>query len=208
MSSNAWLDLSQNANCFKASYVAGFLDQSGSDTLVRSGNFSMTGLKNGAGYINQSADPTIGSQSGNVYLTTNELNIIYAKPANPFFPINVTVQGNTYIGNDVSSTCSIFTRLDASFNRKLFFGNALVGNRLYVLSDASINGRLFLGSDASLGSRLFVPSDLSVNGRLFALGDASLGGGLFVSSDVALNGRLFIGSDASLGGRLFFSYDV
>ena len=62
---------------------------------------------------------------------------------------------------------------------------------LTALSDASINNRLFVGSDASMGGKLFVNSDASLNSRLFVAGDASMGGNLAITKNISVSGIVF-----------------
>ena len=73
-------------------------------------------------------------------------------------------------------------------------------NTIYPTSHLDVSGN-FKVSGSITGNRLFVSSDLSLNGRLFATNDVSFGGKLFVSSDLSLNGRLFVNSDVSFGGK-------
>jgi hypothetical protein len=75
--------------------------------------------------------------------------------------------------------------------------------------DASLNNRLFVGSDASFGGNLLVAGlstftgDVSINNRLF-IGNLIYNSTnpLSVAADVSINGRLFVGSDASFGGNV------
>jgi len=133
------------------------------------------------------------------------------------FSGNLTTSGNVGIGTAVGTVPSY--KLDVN-------GASRFQSRMYVASDVSLNGGMFLSGDASLnsnlkvGSRMYVASDVSLNGGMFLSGDASLnnnlkvGSRMYIGSDVSLNGRLFLSGDASLnsnlriGSRMYVASDV
>jgi len=87
-------------------------------------------------------------------------------------------------------------------------GNLTIGS-LNTIGDASLNGRLFVGSDAAFGGNLYVAGlstftgDVSMNNRLF-IGNLiyDSANSLSVAADVSINGRLFVGGDASFAGNV------
>ena len=109
----------------------------------------------------------------------------------------------------------LFITSDVSLGGRLFVGGDVSFNsRLFITSDVSLGGRLFVGGDVSFNSRLFVTSDVSMNARLFVSGDASYNGNLYTlgrtinQGDVSMNSRLFINGDVSMNSRLFVTNDV
>jgi len=101
-----------------------------------------------------------------------------------------------------------------------------MNSRLFVGSDASFIGSLYVANDVNIRGRLnvqqyqasniinttttnysiIVSEDMSLNGRLWISGDTSLNGNIFVNNrsilddDVSMNYRLFVSGDASFNG--------
>ena len=87
-------------------------------------------------------------------------------------------------------------------------------NRIIGLSDASINGGLYVANDSSLNGNMMVAGTATVTGnltsssyvistnRIVGLSDASINGGLYVANDSSLNGKLFVLGDSSMNGNL------
>jgi hypothetical protein len=197
--STVWLDDLSSANLLRKTYVSGFLDISGGDMNVRSGNFFTGGL------ITQNTDATNVATPNYSVFSITDLSYMFASINQPMatFAQDITTNGNTIVkrnlivSNDVSMSAKLSVAGDASMNSRLFLGG-----------DASLNGKLFLGGDVSLNSRLFLGGDASLNGKLTLVGDASLNSRLFLRGDASLNSRLAVAGDASLNSRLAVAGDA
>ena len=185
--STVWLNDLSSANLLRKTYISGFLDISGGDMNLRSGNF-FTG-----GTITQNTDSANVDVPSYSMFSVTDLSYMFASITAPMttFSQDITTNGNTVVKQN------LFVTNDASLNSRLFLGG-----------DASLNSRLFLGGDASMNSRLFLRGDASLNSRLFLGGDASLNSKLSVAGDVSLNSKLFLGGDASLNSKLTVAGDV
>ena len=111
--------------------------------------------------------------------------------------VSVPTQSSSDNSTKVATTAFVKTAL-----------TALTGASATFSGDVSINFRLYVGSDASLQGRLFVNNDASFNRRLYVAGDVSFGSGLYVAGDASFNRRLYVGSDVSLGGNLSLTGNV
>jgi acyl-[acyl carrier protein]--UDP-N-acetylglucosamine O-acyltransferase len=98
--------------------------------------------------------------------------------------------GGNYDSARLTAYNNTFTGITTFLADTSMNSNLKVGSRMYVASDVSLNGGLFLSGDASLnsnlriGSRMYVANDVSLNGRLFLSGDASFNGNLFMSGNL------------------------
>jgi predicted acyltransferase (DUF342 family) len=106
-----------------------------------------------------------------------------------------------------------------------FNGVATFNNNIVATKDVSMNTRLFVGSDASVNGNLsanvitcnelivtnsdsnggFTFFDIVTASGFISTNDVSLNTRLFVGGDVSMNSRLLVGSDVTLGGRLFIN---
>ena len=197
--STVWLNELSSANLLRKTYINGFLDISGGDMNVRSGNFFTGGL------ITQNTDSANITAPSYSMFSVTDLSYMFASITQPMttFAQDITTNGNTIVKKN------LFVINDASLSGKFtLFGDASLNSKLSVASDASLNSRLFLGGDASLNSKLSVAGDVSMNGKLFLNGDASMNSKLSVGGDVSMNGKLFLGGDASMNSRLFLRGDA
>jgi hypothetical protein len=180
MSNTTWYQYAATSNRLRQTYITGFLDMSGGNMTVRSGNFNVDGL------ITQNTDQVTNNFSY-TYYSLADLDQRYVTITNPSFSPTVTFN----FKNDVSMNTKLSVVGDVSFGSRLLLGgDASLNSRLFISGDASLNSRLFVGGDVSLNSRLFVGTDLSVNRFLFVGDDASLNNRLFVRNDVSLNANL------------------
>jgi len=197
--STVWLNELSSANLLRKTYINGFLDISGGDMNVRSGNFFTGGL------ITQNTDSANITAPSYSMFSVTDLSYMFASITQPMttFAQDITTNGNTIVKKN------LFVINDASLSGKFtLFGDASLNSKLSVASDASLNSRLFLGGDASLNSKLSVAGDVSMNGKLFLNGDASMNSKLSVGGDVSMNGKLFLGGDASMNSKLSVGGDV
>jgi len=209
--STVWLNDLASANLLRKTYISGFLDISGGDMNVRSGNF-FTG-----GTITQNTDSANVAVPSYSMFSVTDLSYMFASITQPMttFAQDITTNGNTivkqnlFVSNDASLNSRLFLRGDASMNSRLFLGgDASMNSRLFLGGDASMNSRLFLRGDASMNSRLFLGGDASMNSRLSVGGDVSMNSKLSVGGDVSMNSKLSVGGDVSLNSKLSVRGDV
>ena len=150
---------------------------------------------------------------------------------------NITFGNSTIVGTSIVQGNESVTGTETITGLTTLIGGLVVGNST-IISDASLNGRMYVGGDASLNGRLYVASDASFGGNLniskdlniignlnlkqystkltvytvdyqfIVAEDMSLNGRLFMTGDASLNKRLFIGGDVSMGSKLFASGDT
>ena len=209
--STVWLNDLSSANLLRKTYISGFLDISGGDMNLRSGNF-FTG-----GTITQNTDSANVDVPSYSMFSVTDLSYMFASITAPMttFSQDITTNGNTvvkqnlFVTNDASLNSRLFLGGDASLNSRLFLGgDASLNSKLFLRGDASMNSRLFLGGDASLNSRLFLGGDASLNSKLSVAGDVSLNSKLMVAGDVSLNSKLMVAGDVSLNSKLSVTGDV
>ena len=124
-----------------------------------------------------------------------------------------TLTGTETLTNKTLTTSGLLTALsDASLNSRLYVGSDVsFGGLLFVSNDASMNGNLSIDKDMTIGGNLYVKTYTTrqtiteLSYQLIVAQDLSLNGRLFLSNDASINNRLFVGSDASFGGKLFSS---
>jgi predicted acyltransferase (DUF342 family) len=92
---------------------------------------------------------------------------------------NVNINGSVTVPTPISSDNSQKVATTAYVKTAL---SALTGSSASFLGDVSINNRLYVGSDVSMGGKLFVNSDASFNSRLFVGSDVSMGGNLSIAN--------------------------
>ena len=149
--STVWLNDLSSANLLRKTYISGFLDISGGDMNLRSGNF-FTG-----GTITQNTDSANVDVPSYSMFSVTDLSYMFASITAPMttFSQDITTNGNTVVKQN------LFVTNDVSLAGKL----ALVG-------DASLNSRLFLAGDRILKWKLVLDGDASINSRCFLKGDA------------------------------------
>jgi len=201
--STVWLNDLASANLLRKTYISGFLDISGGDMNVRSGNFFAGGT------ITQNTDSANVAVPSYSMFSVTDLSYMFASITQPMttFAQDITTNGNTivkqnlFVSNDASLNSRLFLRGDASMNSRLFLnGDASMNSRLFLNGDASMNSRLFLRGDASMNSRLSVGGDVSLNSRLSVGGDVSMNSKLSVRGDVSMNSNLQLASTSSIYG--------
>ena len=124
-----------------------------------------------------------------------------------------TLTGTETLTNKTLTTSGLFTALsDASLNYRLYVGSDVsFGGQLFLSGDASLNGNLSIAKDMTIGGNLYVKTYTTrqtiteLSYQLIVAQDLSLNGRLFLSNDASINNRLFVGSDASFNGKLFSS---
>jgi hypothetical protein len=182
-------------------YYPNLFNRSNNMVIDVSGNMVISGDIN----INDEGQLLSNNNIFNVFLNSPSVKQIYIGNRNASTAIN----GNLYVGGDVSFNNRLFVGGDVSFNNRLFVGGDVsFNNRLFVGGDVSFNSRLFVGGDVSFNNRFFVGGDVSFNNRLFVGGDVSFNNRLFVDRDVSFNNRLFVGGDVSFNQKLFVRGDV
>ena len=197
--STVWLNDLSSANLLRKTYISGFLDISGGDMNLRSGNF-FTG-----GTITQNTDSANVNVPSYSMFSVTDLSYMFASITSPMttFAQDITTNGNTVVKKN------LFVTNDASLSGKLaLVGDASLNSRLFLGGDASLNSRLFLGGDASLNSKLFLGGDASLNSKLMVAGDASLNSKLTVAGDALLNSKLTVAGDALLNSKLTVAGDA
>ena len=197
--STVWLNDLSSANLLRKTYISGFLDISGGDMNLRSGNF-FTG-----GTITQNTDSANVDVPSYSMFSVTDLSYMFASITAPMttFAQDITTNGNTVVKKNLLVTN------DASLGGKLaLVGDASLNSRLFLGGDASLNSRLFLAGDASLNSTLSVAGDVSLNSKLTVAGDASLNSKLTVAGDVSLSSKLRVAGDASLNSKLTVAGDA
>ena len=197
--STVWLNDLSSANLLRKTYISGFLDISGGDMNLRSGNF-FTG-----GTITQNTDSANVDVPSYSMFSVTDLSYMFASITQPMttFAQDITTNGNTVVKQN------LFVINDASLNSRLFLGgDASLNSRLFLGGDASLNSRLFLRGDALLNSKLVLVGDASLNSKLLVAGDASLNSKLSVTGDVSLNSKLTVAGDASLNSKLTVTGDA
>ena len=206
--STVWLNDLSSANLLRKTYISGFLDISGGDMNLRSGNF-FTG-----GTITQNTDSANVNVPSYSMFSVTDLSYMFASITSPMttFAQDITTNGNTVVKknllviNDASLSGKLALGGDASMNSRLFLGgDASLNSKLMVAGDVSLNSRLFLRGDASLNSKLSVAGDMLLNSKLVLLGDASLNSKLMVAGDASLNSKLTVAGDVSMNGNVGFS---
>jgi predicted acyltransferase (DUF342 family) len=112
------------------------------------------------------------------------------------------------------------TTLHANRLQKTFVIDYIdLSGRLCVRQDTSMNNRLFVGSDASFSGNIYIDDFLTTNSKLTVNGDASLNNRLFVQNDVSFSGNTYINgnltthkfivnADVSMNNRLFVQNDA
>ena len=108
--------------------------------------------------------------------------------------IDVSFNGNIFVGRDVSFGGKLAVRNDVSFNTEL-----RVGGNINIRSSASsissgtgaliVAGGVGVGGNVWTGGNLVIGGDASFNNRLFVENDVSFGAKLCVQSDVSFNGN-------------------
>jgi len=128
-----WLNSLTTSNFIKPTYVNGFLDVSGGDTINRNGNLVLIG--GDASFNKRLFVGGDTSLNGNVYM---------AKDVTIYGSLHVNQYNTTAVVNTVSTNVFSLTE-DISLN-----------GRLLTTGDASLNGRLFVRGDISLNGNLYV----------------------------------------------------
>jgi cytoskeletal protein CcmA (bactofilin family) len=208
---NNWLDLSNNANKLKNSYFSGFIDISGGYLNIRND-----------GYINlfDSNDyPTFSINSEKIYIRDSSTNIttdisndrlIYLK--------NVTSDLQLSISNlnQITSSFTTTTNLDASINNNLFVGkDTNIGGRLFVNSGPIVLGNVSYynpSEEVVFDNESFyyvkmndvTSYDQNINGNLTIRGKVSAHEGFIVSGDASIEGRLFVSEGPIILGNIVY----
>ena len=102
--------------------------------------------------------------------------------------IDISFNGNIFVGRDVSFGGNLTVRNDVSFNKELRVGGN-VNIRSGAASISSGTGALIVAGGVGVGGNLNVALDASFNNRLFVNNDVSFGAKLCVQSDVSFNGN-------------------
>jgi predicted acyltransferase (DUF342 family) len=112
------------------------------------------------------------------------------------------------------------TTLHANRLQKTFVIDYIdLSGRLCVRQDTSMNNRLFVGSDASFSGNIYIDEFLTTNSKLTVNGDASLNNRLLVQNDASFSGNTYINgnltasklianTDISMNTRLFVQNDA
>jgi cytoskeletal protein CcmA (bactofilin family) len=128
-----WLNSLTTSNFIKPTYVNGFLDVSGGDTINRNGNLVLIG--GDASFNKRLFVGGDTSLNGNVYM---------AKDLTIYGSLHVNQYNTNAVVNTVSTNVFSLTE-DISLN-----------GRILASGDASLNGRLFVRGDISLNGNLYV----------------------------------------------------
>ena len=128
-----WLNSLTTSNFIKPTYVNGFLDVSGGDTINRNGNLVLIG--GDASFNKRLFVGGDTSLNGNVYM---------AKDLTIYGSLHVNQYNTNAVVNTVSTNVFSLTE-DISLN-----------GRILTSGDASLNGRLFVRGDISLNGNLYV----------------------------------------------------
>jgi cytoskeletal protein CcmA (bactofilin family) len=128
-----WLNSLTTSNFIKPTYVNGFLDVSGGDTINRNGNLVLIG--GDASFNKRLFVGGDTSLNGNVYM---------AKDVTIYGRLQVNQYNTNAVVNTVSTNVFSLTE-DISLN-----------GRILTTGDASLNGRLFVRGDISLNGNLYV----------------------------------------------------
>ena len=169
----SWLDTSNNANCFKSTYIQGFLDVSGGSIKTNTHNDNL--LISGDASFNK-----------NVYIHS-DLHIQNHNGVDSGLSLNNTL---------MKSTANELNRLSEATAANNNPGKAVILNDSNGLTIETLNiSNNFLpttNNEVSIGNENFAFRDTHVNDvniyqRLFVSGDISLNGGLYVSGDLSWN---------------------
>ena len=234
----SWLTNLTTSNYLKPTYVNGFLDISGGDTINRNGKLILYG-----GDASFNKNLSIGkdaSFNGNVYIkgvSTYDGDVNINKDLIIYGNLNIMQESrtilNTYalnifsISEDVSlngsisfnSTGSNNTLLnfinDAFPQNKVFLNTNLVADSFNLITSSGDNG-FFMGDspDSAENGFILAPYSASMSGlKITNTGNVCIGKktadyALDVSGDIAINNNIFIGTDASINGNLSIGMDV
>ncbi len=117
----------------------------------------------------------------------------------------VTPDGLTFVLPATNDLRIYTNNVAQTYSSDSLFTGKLTVNGDTTLANVSAS-RLFLSSDASLNGKLSVGSDVSFAGKLNVVGNTTLANvsasTLLLSSDASLNGKLSVGSDVSFAGKL------
>jgi hypothetical protein len=129
--SSSWLDQSSNANCFKQTYIQGFLDICGNIIIRSNGNLTVGGNTNISGTI------TCGNNIQPYYkylFQTSDIkqnyNIIQIIPTSDFFTSNnITISNNygnlSFKNGNYSASSSSYYNTDNSYNAYNAFNGSI-----------------------------------------------------------------------------------
>ena len=220
----AWLDNSNNANCFKNTYIEGFIDVSGGSIrtyndegkLMISGDASFNKnvyVKSGL-HIEEHNGIDSGLSLNNtlVQSTAIELNrLSNATAAND-------TAGKVVLLNDSNGvsigSMNISNEVLPTTDNEVSIGNNNFSFKEIHVKDSNIYQRLFVNGDASLNGGLYISGDLSWNSANIAdnsIPQSAIIGGVgsndFTSLvsmvDLSVNDRLFVGGDVSFNNDLY-----
>ena len=192
----SWLDNSNNANCFKSTYIEGFIDVSGGSIKTNTSTDHL--LIMGDASFNQSAyiksDLHIENHNGInsglslnntlVQATALELNrLSNATSAN-------NAPGKSVILNDSNGLAIQTMNISSSFlpetDNTVDIGNENFSFRDIHVHDANIYQRLFVDGDVSLNGGLYISGDLSWNSANIA--DNSIPASAIIGENIGSTG--------------------
>ena len=160
-----WLDASSTSNRYKQMYIKGFLDISGGNLILRNNNL----------YI----------QNGDI-----SLNGRLMINGDASFNDRLFVKNDVYIGGNVYANYP-----DNSIPESAITGGIPGSTGIFSI-DLSLNNGLFLNKDASLNSRLYVGTNSILNGDVSLNSRLTVSGKTIFNDDVSLNSRLFVNGNA------------
>ena len=115
----------------------------------------------------------------------------------------IDLSGRLCVRQDTSMNNRLFVGSDASFSGNIYIDEFLTTNsKLTVNGDASLNNRLFVQNDASFSGNTYINGNLILNGNLTVNGNASLNSNVIVYRDLSNNGNVFIGRDLTVLGNI------
>ena len=122
---------------------------------------------------------------------------------------NTTLQANrlqkTFVIDYIDLSGRLCVRQDTSMNNRLFVGSdASFSGNIYIDEFLTTNSKLTVNGDASLNNRLFVQNDASFSGNTYINGNLTTGK-FIVNADVSMNNRLFVQNDASFSGNTYIN---
>jgi hypothetical protein len=165
---------------------------------------------NSTGYVYKSVVSTlqINSISNNDIVMNNNLLItknVYVNTALGYYEPRymLDVGGNTNING------TLYVNSDVSMNGNLYVqNNTTMNGILFGLNDVSLNSNLYIQNDTTINGRLFGLNDVSLNSKLYVENDTTMLGKLVGLNDVSLNGNVSINKNTTISGNLVVMRDV
>jgi predicted acyltransferase (DUF342 family) len=129
--------------------------------------------------------------------------------------IRATILNDNYVVNTRVTNYEVVITEDLSLSGSLFMDGSLnvvsdasLNSRLFVLDDVSFNSKFYVAKHAKVDGSLNVVGDVDINDRLFITNDASFSSKLYVDNDISTNANLYVTKHAKVDGSLNVVGDI